>query len=271
MEKEHFHTRDDRYSFGNYTLSKWVEESSVAGHLQQYDASSFLNEDRQKIERLLDLNKRIGLPIHHYLILESGQFTSNVAKVREFFVSQSESLLAIRAIPLQQGFAPSRVLGVTREECVEYLRYLSDQERSYRIYVWDHFAPEFSGTVIITDDNLYAEMTQGDHTLLTQQALGSTSIITGRLLFPNYRMVYSTDDIGIRKILWQAIKYLIVKTCGEISPLSLPIFLRGYFEFTFHSVKGYRFFDFNDHPLIAQTPYPEFIPAILPCNCTQVD
>ncbi len=240
---------------------------SVADSSEHNDVSSFLIQDWRKIERLLDLNERMGLPIDHYLISDSAQFASDAAKIREYFVSQGDTLFAIRAIPLQPGFALSRALGITREECFEYVDHLSREGGTYRIYIWDDFIPEFSGTIIVTGHGLYAEMVRGNHILLTQQPLGLSDIITASLVFPNYRMAYSTDDTGARTVLWQAIKFLIVETCGEISPLSLPIFLKGYFEFAFHSARGYRFFDFNNHPLIARIPYSGFTPDILPYCC----
>ncbi len=257
-----FYTEVNGHSFGSYTLSEWLVALSVLDRSKQNDVSSFLLQDWQKIERLLDLNERMGLPIDHYLISDSMQCTLDTPKIREYFEAQGETLFAIRAIPLQSGFAPSRALGITQEECFEYIGHLSQEGGTYRIYIWDYFIPEFSGTIIVTVQGLYAEMVRGKHILLTQQPLGLSNIITANLIFPNYRMVYSTDDTNARAILWQAIKYLIVETSEEISPLSLPTFLKGYFEFTFHPVQGYRFFDFNNDLLIAQIPYSSFTPDI---------
>lgn len=257
-----FYTEDDRHSFDSYTLSEWLTALLVLDRSKQNDVSSFLRQDWQKIERLIDLNKRMGLPIDQYLILDSVQFTPDIPKVREYFESQGETLFAIRAIPLQAGFTPSRALGITQKECFEYIDDLSREGGLYRIYIWDYFIPEFSGTIIVTMQGLYAEMVQGRHILLTQQSLALSDIITANLLFPNYRMVYSTDNADVRAVLWHAIKYLIVEAREEISPLSLPTFLNGYFEFAYHSIKGYRFFDFNDHLLIAQTPYSRLTPDI---------
>ena len=264
MKETRSRTEADGYSFDSYTLSEWMTMLSTADRSEYNNVSSFLTQDWRKIERLRDLNKRFGLPIDHYLILDSPQFTQDNASIREYFESQGETLFAIRAIPLQPGLAPSRILGITQEECFEYVAHLSHEGGTYRIYTWEHLIPEFSGTIIVTGQGLYAEMVRGNHILLTQQPLSASDIITASLTFPHYHMVYSTDDVNVRTVLWQAIKYLILEANEEISPLCLPIFLKGYFEFAFYLGKGYLFFDFNNHPLITRIPCSESAPNIFP-------
>lgn len=110
---------------------------------------------------------------------------------------------------------------------------------------------------------LYAEMVQRSHRLLGEQAGAHADLITATLSFPLHRIVYSTYDRKIRALLWQATAALIKETGEAISPLSLPIFLKGYFDFSFHSARGYRFFESNNHPFVARTPFSETSPDLL--------
>jgi hypothetical protein len=245
------------------TLSEWMTAVMGANSSKQQTVSSLLLHDWQKIERLIDLHESTGLPIHHYLCLEDTHFTPDAPEIRTYFASYEKTRFAIRAIPRQPGLMPGRALDITREECFAYINHLSHTGGRYQIYLWEYFIPEFSGTIIVTTRGLYAEMVRGSHLLLTQQSVESSALITASLAFPQYHMIYSTDDIGARTVLWHAISSLIRKTCGTISPLSLPVFLKGYFEFSFHTAKGYRFFDYNTHPFIAQVPSSGNTPDIL--------
>lgn len=260
---EHLWTEVSALAVNDCTLSEWMMALSSADHSRRDSVVAFLEQDRWKIERLLDLEKSIRLPIDHYLVSDSTRFIPDAPEIREYFASEGDILFSIRAIPAKLNFAPYRTLGITQKECFQYADRVSRAVGPCKIYVWDHFVPEFSGTIIISRRGIYGEMCRGDHTLLTQQAIGRADIITASLAFPNYRMMYSTNDVGARTILWQALKHLMVETSGEISPLSLPVFLKGYFEFAFHSTRGYRFFDFNCDPLIAKIPCPDAAPDIL--------
>lgn len=225
--------------------------------------ASFLQQDWYKIERLVALHESTGLPIHHYLCLESTHFTPDAAEVQAYFAAQQETRFALRAIPSHPDGKPGRTLGLSREECFAYLDHLTCTGGKYLVYLWDYFLPECNGTIIITPHGLYAELVRGSHLLLTQQAVKTADLTTASLTFPHYHMVYSTDDMGIRTVLWHAIVALIRETSEAISPLTLPIFLKGYFEFSFHPARGYRFFDSNNHPFIARIPCSETFPAIL--------
>ena len=118
--------------------------------------------------------------------------------------------------------------------------------------------------MITRNSGLYAEIIRGRHILLTQQAVSSTDIISACLAFPHYRVVYSVSDIEAQKVIWGAIKCLMLNKNAEITPLCLPQLLKGYSEFIFHTSHGYRFIDFNDNPLIAKLPFPNVVQDILP-------
>jgi len=266
LEDLHHHVIQKHFAtFQDYTLNEWVSAAIKDGNLPIRAAEDLLGSDAIKIERLLRMHRQIGLPIDDYVILNGTQFYHGAPVLVNYFALHQNSLFSIRAIPIQSTLKHSRIHGITKEECFEFVHNLPNGRDAYRLYLSDYFIPEFSGITIITKKGLYAEMIRGRHMLLTQQALGASDIITGKLMFPYYRMVYSSSDTTERVVLWRAIKYLILETTnGLISPLSLPVFLKGYFEFVFHSAKGYRFIDFNDNPLLAQLPVPEFWPEILP-------
>lgn len=262
-EQDDTSTEGDRHVGVGYTLSDWMLAVTVANRSKQQLVSSFLLQDWQKIERLLDLHERMGLPIHHYLCLESTHFTRETPAVQAYFASHEKARFAIRAIPLHSNMKLGRALDITQEECFAYINHLRCTGGQYQIYLWEYFVPEYCGTIIVTARGLYAEMVHGSHLLLTQQYGEASDIITARLTFPQYHVVYSTEDSGARTVLWHAMTSLIVETDEPISPHSLPFFLTGYFEFSFHTAKGYHFFDGNTHPFIARMPFSGDTPTIL--------
>jgi len=235
----------------DHTFFEWMHEVANADSSKFGLVQNFLAQDQRKIERLIRLNKEIKIPIDNYMIVNGEDFEFENSDLNDYFVANSDSLYALRMVPLVAELGVKRVLGITRKECFDYVNSVPRGRASYRIYLWDYFVPEYSGSMIVTKQGLYAEMVHGRHIQLTQQMVTGPEIIVGQLFFPFYRMIYSVSDQHERIVLWLAAKFLIMEKKREISPHLLPTFCKGYFEFVYHSKKGYRFIDYNDNILIS--------------------
>lgn len=240
-------------------LSAWLHAIMDADPARHSQLISLLQQDWYKIERLQSLHTCIGLPIHDYLCLESTTCNPVAAKVQTYFDRHREASFALRVLPSHTHENPTRALGLTRQACLDYIEIFRSSKQSSRIYVWDLQPSEWSGSILITAQGLYAEIVQGSHLLVTQQAVKASELFTARLLFPARHMVYSTNEVHVRTILWRAISYLILESSQPFSPFSLPRLLHGYFEFSYHSAGGYRFFDYNNHPFLARIPFSEML------------
>lgn len=236
-------------------LSAWLHAIMTADPSRHSQIMSFLQQDWHKIERLQALHTCIGLPIHDYLCLESTRFNPVAAKVQTYFDRHRGASFALRALPERTQEEPMRALDLTRQACLDYLEGFQSNGQSYQIYIWDHQPSEWSGSILITAQGLYAELVQGSHLLVTQQAVEISELFTARLLFPERHIVYSTSEVHVRTILWRAISSLMLESGQPFSPFSLPRLVNGYFEFSYHSTGGYRFFDYNNHPFIARIPF----------------
>ncbi len=243
-------------------LSAWLRAIMDADPTRHASVASLLWQDWHKIERLQALHRCMGLPIHDYLRLESTTFRPDAADIQCYFARHQKASFALRAFPQQTYEQPLRALGLTREACLASIDNIRSSKTAYQIYLWDYLPSEWCGTILVTAQGLYAEMVRGSHLLITQQAVKVSELFTARLLFPTRHMVYSTNEVHVRTILWRAISALRLECDTPFSSFALPPLLQGYVEFSYHSTDGYRFFDYNNHLFIARLPLSTLLPDV---------
>ena len=237
----------------SFPMTQWTNELNRLGLVSDEDTCRLNAYDADKVSRLNYLNKTIGLPIDIYLSFEGTSFTRDNAELGEFFSRNSDAVFSLRAEPIRTRsdvkLSTARGHGLNQAAVYELVEGLGEYIEDYRIRLCVYFIPDISGHIVISDSEIEVEATRGRLMGISQQWCESKDLVHARMKFPCATMKYSTDDVKIREVLWQAVKQTFVNKSCPISIHHLPASHRGYYEFVFSHRHGFRFVDFNQSSL----------------------
>ena len=236
----------------SYSMSQWMTVMKEHGIGNTEKLQSAIEQDFTKWDRLRKLNEVIGLSIDKHTHFSAEEVLSNASRLQEFFSQYGgNARFSIKAEPLKEfekDLPRQRNHGISREECVEFVRNLKPEPSKYKISIWKYFESQISGNMVVTEKNIVVEIARGKHSILTQG--WKEDILT---VWYDYKTKeLNVTDESLRGVVEKALNCIRLENHSEIA--TYHGFVAGYFEFLYNDEDGFRFIDYNTSATMSRVP-----------------
>lgn len=210
-----------------FTIKEWLLKLKNKNLINTNLFNEIIRSDNSKFTNLEFGKRNYNFYIPNYVYL-SGK-ACNETYILHKLLKLSTTLYDVRIVSKYGTELPNfRIHGLSKDALIKFILG-TESLAEYFITISEHFEPEYSGTISSSPDSLLIELVQGQHLHLTQA--GTKKIYYGK--WSKYKMIYNTEDITKKKLLWQALQKIILNKSEEITPLNPPQFATGYFEFLY--------------------------------------
>lgn len=197
-------------------------------------AKGFTTSKLEDYERL----KNSGLPVFEDFKCSYPEFNLNNSKLVSFLNRNNN--VVVRGIPIIDNLPKKTHRNLSGfNNCKKFLAdFIDEKNIHFYVVLMTQRAPEefYAGAMISNDGKVVVEISKDNLDNFTHRA--SNPVSTG--VFEHTKMLYNTEDIFEREIMWKAVQCIYSKDVfpGED-------FMRGYFEFVYTKAGQLRFFDYK--------------------------
>lgn len=231
-------------------MTEWLEELKRHGApIAEATLQELKRADMKKWERLKDLNRLIGLPIQAHYDFSPEEVIVQSPRAQDFFRRFPSPPYSVKVEPrpvFEATHVRHRKHHATREEVIAFVKQLTPDPSHYTVSIWEGFPIEYSGNLIFASSRGLGEVKQGTPRDLTQGYITEGELIY-EVEFDLRDPIASMGKLPspLSEILAESLQYVRVPNGVAVPYDTAHGYILGYFEFIYHSAKGYRFFDFN--------------------------
>ncbi len=230
-----------------YPIKAWLDPLVRSGLITKDESSSILHDDKQQLKQLDSASKIFGVNVPKYIEINGASFSWKVLKNKISRLKTTKYNLRLTP-KLGSELNPFRIHGITQEDIKKNINNRIKLMSQFIISISEHFKYLYSGTIISTEDSFVVEFVEGQHFHLTQSS--RKKIYQGK--WDKYRMYYNTNDLLIRMLIWRSVRKLVFCDKYDISPLNIPSFAKGYFEFLYDDKFNLVLTNYTTHPFFVK-------------------
>lgn len=228
------------------SLSEWFENA------KHKNSVALKVEDNEKRDRLLELEKVLGLPFDKPIQFPAIDLVNQPSAFVEFLTKSGENLCALRLIPLDLSLPKLRMRGMKVKDVLK--TWLPTQKIDYTKYKADfipHTENQLWSTIFIVNKNgVFGEITKGGHHQLTQGFYDQGEPIVFAFDFKKWQ--FSQNNPKAQKAIKEMVAKIKVTNPKKRQLLKDKLnsafsfdYLNGYFEAILTKEFGLWFVDYN--------------------------
>ncbi|MDA8162243.1 MAG: hypothetical protein M0022_04960 [Desulfobacteraceae bacterium] len=222
-------------------MSKWCKGLLKVGGRGEVFAKALLKEDAGKKARLASTLAASGVTLNKEFVFIVPQEKDKLVKISHQ-MERAGWKLTFRIINPNDRRLVFRALDKDAQAISDAIARL-DLSRQWIVSVSPNKDPLFSGTVLMSEGDVYMEMVYGPHNWLTKVSPEGVTIFSCWYCLPHVSVQYSTTDQERRLTLYRCLndvaRIMLGMSLRQISETKKSL----YAEFQWHKDLGYRFFD----------------------------